>query len=338
MKHLRYRFLYMIALGITLAVAFKYLVYRDFMRHGIWFDISIFVPATLLLWEGNLFLDTWLNRKFGWMEHLRKRIVYQLVLSLSYSFLILFGLLSTIHLLINPDGHFLDPRMRQSLLIGTLIAATIQALDISFQFFNAWKNSLLEVAKYKTESAQAQLQNLKNQINPHFLFNNLSVLSSLVYKDQDKAVQFIGELSKVYRYILDKRNTELSTLEEELAFLDHYLYLLKIRFEDSIVFHLEIEKSKKSAYVLPMCLQMLVENTIQHNEASQARPLIVRIFTENDTLNIENPLQPRNEIVESSKTGLKNIQLRYEYFTDQNVTILCTNGSFLVRIPLIVQQ
>ncbi len=338
MKHLQYRFLYMIALGISLAVAFKYLVYRDFMRHSIGFDIAIFVPAAILLWEGNLRLDTWLNKRYAWMVQPRKRIIYQLVLSLSYSFLILFGLLATIHQMTDPDRHFLDPRMRQSLLIGTLIASTIQALDISFQFFKAWKNSLIEVAKYKTESVQAQLQNLKNQINPHFLFNNLSVLSSLVYKDQDKAVHFINELSKVYRYVLDNRNTELSTLREELAFLDHYIYLQQIRFEDSIVFQLDISENEKSLYVLPMCLQMLVENTIQHNEASQAKPLTVRIFTKNHTLNVENPLQPRNEQTESSKTGLKNIQMRYAFFTDQKVEIIRTEKSFRVSLPLIVKK
>jgi LytS/YehU family sensor histidine kinase len=196
----------------------------------------------------------------------------------------------------------------------------------------------LEIEKYKTESAAAQLQNLKNQLNPHFLFNNLSVLTSLVYKNQDKAAHFINELAKVYRYVLDSKNTELVPLQEELDFINHYIYLQKIRFEDSVVFEINIEENKKSAYLLPMCLQMLVENTIQHNETSQANPLKVLIYTNNNTLVIENQIKSRSNVVDSSKTGLKNIELRYSYFTDEKVTVYNNGAIFKVILPLIQRK
>ncbi|MFZ4770353.1 MAG: sensor histidine kinase, partial [Ferruginibacter sp.] len=200
------------------------------------------------------------------------------------------------------------------------------------------KQSLIDVERYKTESAVAQLQNLKSQLNPHFLFNNLSVLTSLVYKNQDKAADFINELSKVYRYVLDNNNSELVTLQHELDFLNHYTYLLKIRFENSVSFTINIDENNLLKYLPPICLQMLVENTIQHNEASQAKPLQVNIYTNNDTLIIENNIQARSDFAESSKTGLENLQARYSFFTERKVVIFNNDNIFKVALPLIIRQ
>jgi LytS/YehU family sensor histidine kinase len=236
------------------------------------------------------------------------------------------------------DGRIINRRMIELFPISLCLTFCVLTIHIGKQFFNALKNSLLEIEKYKTESAAAQLQNLKNQLNPHFLFNNLSVLTSLVYKNQDKAAHFINELAKVYRYVLDSKNTELVPLQEELDFINHYIYLQKIRFEDSVVFEINIEENKKSAYLLPMCLQMLVENTIQHNETSQANPLKVLIYTNNNTLVIENQIKSRSNVVDSSKTGLKNIELRYSYFTDEKVTVYNNGAIFKVILPLIQRK
>ena len=187
------------------------------------------------------------------------------------------------------------------------------------------------------EQIKTNLELLKNQLNPHFLFNNLSVLSSLVYKSQDKAVDFITELSKVYRYVLDINNSELVLLQDEMEFLDHYIYLLKIRFETSISFSIQIDDSNKNNYLPPMCLQTLVENTIQHNEASQSNPLQISIFTKNNSLYVENSIQPRSDINESSKTGLDNIQARYSFFTEDKVHIIKDDKVFRVILPLITR-
>jgi LytS/YehU family sensor histidine kinase len=233
------------------------------------------------------------------------------------------------------DGRIINRKMMEIFPPAILFTLALLAVKIGSEFFNALKNSLLEVEKYKTESANAQLQNLKNQLNPHFLFNNLSVLTSLVYKNQDKAADFINELAKVYRYVLDTKNAELVPLQEELDFINHYIYLQKIRFEDSVLFEIKIEESQKSAYLLPMCLQMLVENTIQHNETSQANPLKVLIYTQNNSLIIENPILPRSNVAESTKTGLKNIEQRYSFFTDEKVIVSNNGEIFKVILPLI---
>jgi LytS/YehU family sensor histidine kinase len=163
-------------------------------------------------------------------------------------------------------------------------------------------------------------------------------LSSLVYQNQDKAVEFINELSKVYRYVLDSKNAELVSLQEELAFLEHYIYLLKIRFGTNISFIINIDKDTENLYLPPMCLQMLVENTIQHNETSQAKPLEVNIFTKNNRLYIMNTIQPRSDKAESSQMGLKNIQIRYSYFTDEKIEIIQNEQLFTIILPLIPRK
>ena len=323
----------MLGIGLMISSLFKPLFFRD----DSFFD-AIFIVitvASVVIFEGNLRIDNWLNQKYSWATMPKKRIISQFLTSLIYTVFLLYILMFTIHILKSGKYELFNPKMRQVLIPAIFITIAVIAMDISYQFFKAWKQSLIEVEKYKTESANAQLQNLKNQLNPHFLFNNLSVLTSLVYKDQDKAVDFINELSKVYRYVLDNKSAELVSLQEELAFLEHYIYLLKIRFGDNIEF---LIKNTEGGYLPPMCLQMLVENTIQHNEASQANPLKVLIYTENNHLIVENPIQPRSDKTESSQMGLKNIQSRYAFFTEEKVGIIQTEKIFKVVLPLILKK
>lgn len=336
MKDKKNRLLYMLGIGLIVSSLFKPLFFR---RDPFFDDVFItIIIATTIIFEGNLRIDTWLNRKFSWAILPKKRFISQFLISLIYTVFLLYILMFVIHVLKSGRYELINPKMRQVLIPAIFVTIAAIAMDIGYQFFKAWKQSLLEVEKYKTESVNAQLQNLKSQLNPHFLFNNLSVLTSLVYKDQDKAVDFINELSKVYRYVLDNKNAELVSLQEELAFLEHYIYLLKIRFSDNIEFLINIGENTEGGYLPPMCLQMLVENTIQHNETSQANPLKVLIYTENKHLIVENPIQPRSDKTESSQMGLKNIQSRYAYFTNEKVEILNDGKVFKVVLPLILKD
>jgi LytS/YehU family sensor histidine kinase len=233
------------------------------------------------------------------------------------------------------DGRVINPKMTEIFKPAVFFAFAVLAIHISFQFFRALKESLIQIEKYKTQSVNAQLQNLKSQISPHFLFNNLSVLTSLVYSGDKKAVNFINELSKVYRYVLENKNTELVTLDKEVDFLNHYIYLLNIRFEDSISFNININDEKKALYLPQMCLQILIENTIQHNETSQANVLTVNIYSTNNSLVIENNVQKRRDKIDSSGTGLKNIRSRYSFFTDEKVEVFNDDEIFKVILPLL---
>lgn len=326
----------MTLVGILIAFLFKILV-DPRVIHPFWHDSIAFALVTVIIWEGNLRLDHWLNLKFPWIDNSRKRLIIQVVTTFSFTFVVLFLLIQLGHELLDKDDthHNSNPFVDPVFLPGILVALTALSIDIGYQFFKSWKDSLLELEKYKVENKNAQLLQLKSQLNPHFLFNNLSVLSSLVYKNQDQAVNFINELSKVYRYVLDNKNEKLVSLQEELEFIDHYIYLLKIRFESGLEFSMRIGENLKSSLLPPMCLQILIENTFQHNEISQGNPLSVFIYTKNDYLIIENEIQPRSDKADSSKTGLKNIISRYSYFTDQKVIIQQDDLVFKVMLPLI---
>ena len=336
MKNSKFKIINKLGIAIAITLIFKIVFFR--IDKFLEWDLLFITAIVLIIGQGNETIDKWLNSRYTWIENARKRLIIQSVLSIIFTSIALFVLMYMLHQLRFGDGRIINRKMIEIFPPAILFTFALLAVKIGSEFFIALKNSLLEIEKHKTESANAQLQNLKNQLNPHFLFNNLSVLTSLVHKNQDKAADFINELAKVYRYVLDTKNAELVPLQEELDFLNHYIYLQKIRFEDSIVFEIKIEENKKSAYLLPMCLQMLVENTIQHNETSQANPLKVLIYTQNNSLVIENQIKSRNNVVDSSKTGLKNIEQRYSFYTDEKVIVLNNGETFKVILPLIQRK
>jgi hypothetical protein len=328
--------LYNLSIAIAITLFFKLLFFniKDFFE----MDLLFIVVIIILIWFGNNLIDKWLNTKYPWIENTKKRLIVQSVFSIIFTSITLFALLYLLHQLRFSDGRIINRKMIEIFPPAILFTFALLAVKIGSEFFIALKNSLIELEKHKTESANAQLQNLKNQLNPHFLFNNLSVLTSLVQKNQDKAIDFINELAKVYRYVLDTKSSELVTIQEELTFINHYIYLQKIRFEDRISFEIKIDESKKTDYLLPMCMQMLVENIIQHNETSQANPLQVIIYTENNSLIIENPIKLRSNIADSTKTGLKNIEMRYTFYTDEKVIVMNNGKVFKVILPLIQRK
>lgn len=326
----------MILAGILITFLLKGLVFNKIGRgHSMAFDFAITTLITAVAWEGNLRVDHWLNRRYPWTANTGKRIIIQLSLAFLYTSAVILAMTSLYNLFVckdDPEHHRLT---MTSLTMGLMISGIILIGEISSQFFKSWKRSLVEVERYKAESIQAQLQNLKNQINPHFLFNNLSVLSSLVYRDQDKAVDFIDQLSKVYRYLLSNRNVELIALKDELTFLRSYIYLLQIRFDTHIAFDISVGEEWMHFMLPPMSLQILVENAIKHNEVASDAPLMIRIAAQDDTLTVTNNLQARIRSEESSGTGLQNIQSRYAFFTDRRLIIRQDDHSFNVSIPLL---
>lgn len=329
----------MVIVGISISTVLKFLVVNKSQHYNLLWDYFSGIIITFFVWEGNLVLDRFLNTIFPWQKSVSKRIFTQIITSVSYTVSVIYFSLNIFNKYIcqypeEQHANFLIP----SITIGLLTSLVILTIEISAQFFSNWKKSLIEIEKHKTETSQVQLQNLKNQINPHFLFNNLSVLSSLVYSDQDKAVDFINQLSKVYRYILENRESELATLESEITFINSYIFLLQIRFDTSIQFIIDIEKDKKQFLIPPMSLQLLIENAIKHNEVSSQFPLTISIKTVDDYLVISNNLQLRTNHEASSKTGIQNIIDRYGYFTKREIEITQDEKSFNVKIPILKEK
>jgi len=336
MRKNKNRFIYMVLAGILISLLLHALVPFPEKDHNRIYDFLISIIITIFVWEGNLRIDHYLNEKIPWLNQPVKRILIHLPAGLFFSFLAIYiPMLIYDDLICTISAVNRTTLMVSCIVLGLMITVILLSIEISTQFFIHWKNSLIEVERYKNESTQAQLQNLKNQINPHFLFNNMSVLSSLVYKDQDKAVDFINQLSKVYRYILDSKNNELVTLEEELKFIKSYTFLLQIRFDKNIVFTFDIPESSQKRLMPPMALQLLVENTIKHNEVSNELPLHVSITANDTELSVINTLQLRTVTEPSSQTGIENIKERYKFYTDQPVVVSKTENKFMVKIPLL---
>ncbi len=328
----------MFLLGILITLALNIFIPGKSWKILHYYDFLISILITILVWEGNLRIDQWLNQKYQWIHRPGKRILVHLALSVGYSSVTIFFAAFLFNCFSNEMPFEGKDFIRVTMIIlGVLVLMSILLLsiEISTQFFRNWKSSLVEIEKYKSESLQAQLQNLKNQINPHFLFNNLSVLSSLVYKDQDKAVEFISQLSKVYRYLLDNQNAELVTVEEEFRFITSYVFLLRIRFDRNLVFTTDVKKEDLSRLIPPMALQILIENAIKHNELSGDHPLTITITSSDQKLIVSNNLQLKQQHEAGSQTGLQNIRARYKFFTDSQVEVISNSESFTVKIPLL---
>jgi len=188
------------------------------------------------------------------------------------------------------------------------------------------------------ENAMAQFEALKSQVSPHFLFNSLSILSSLVHVDANLSEKFIDQLSKAYRYILEQKDNETVSLRTELDFLNSYAFLLKIRFENKFDVKIFVTEHESEKYrIAPLTLQLLIENCVKHNRMSEREPLIVTILLKENSLVVTNPVRPRNEVerVTSTGIGLSNIKNRYQLLTKSPVQIEQDDQLFTVKIPLI---
>jgi LytS/YehU family sensor histidine kinase len=291
---------------------------------------------TVMIWELNQFINCKIEKRFSWQKEPLKRLVLQFTLGVTSGIIIIKYSVFYFDKYLCPLPNEISQRLNiTAVIVGTLFTVILIAINIGFELFANWRESLVEAEKYKKESIEAQLQNLKSQVNPHFLFNNLSVLSSLVYKNQDKAVDFINQFSKVYRYILENQTKELIELESELKFIESYCYLLKIRFEAGFNYQILVDNKLYGKLVPPMVLQLLIENTIKHNQTSIDKPLVVEVLANEHFISVKNKLQLRTVKEESSKTGLTNIISRYKFFTKKEVEIIQNSKFFEVKIPLL---
>jgi len=185
------------------------------------------------------------------------------------------------------------------------------------------------------ENIISQFESLKSQVNPHFLFNSLNVLSSLIFIDQNKAAKFVRQMSKVYRYVLEHKDMDTITVREELPFIESYIFLLKTRFDRNLKVIMDIPEEIKNFHVAPIVIQLLLENAIKHNIVSKLKPLTIRIFEKEHYLVVQNNMQLKSSTEVSSRVGLNNIRKRYEYLTTKKVIIEENNENFTVKIPLL---
>ena len=278
---------------------------------------------------------------------IRKRITYPhpnqigrriglSILMIAPAYLVLNFLLDYIHQFALHYVDHPDPSEFTTNIISITLIALFWSIYESIYMYHGWKNSLSEAERLKREFVQAQLDGLKSQVNPHFLFNSLNTLVYIIPEDPEKAVEFVQKLAKVYRYILEIQERRLIPLWEEMEFLESFIFLHKERFCDNLRLNIEVPKSERNHLIVPLSLQLLFENAIKHNIISKEKPLSISLkVEEGKRLVIRNTLQLRSNPEPGTKTGLSNIKSRYEYFSDQPVIIEETSKEFMVSLPLI---
>lgn len=286
-------------------------------------------------WFGAIAINHIIDGKIKWIDQPILRSVVGLIALIANS-VIAFTAVQFIMLFIlyrmTPAESW--PMVSKSIIYTILISFFMSLLFTAVGFFKSWRKELVNAEKLKVEMMTYRYEALRNQINPHFLFNSFNVLSDLVYADQAMAVKFINQLSELFRYVLDSRDKELVPLKDELDFLNSYIYLLKTRFEDKL--HLDINlEAGVDELIVPMTLQLLVENAVKHNEVSEAFPLHIHIRRKDAYLEVENTMRIKKVGEDSKNTGLKNIIQQFSYFTERPIEVIDAGGKFLVRIPIL---
>jgi len=206
-------------------------------------------------------------------------------------------------------------------------------LSIAF-FYVLWRKSAKKEQQLHEEMLRFRYQTLKSQVNPHFLFNSLNTLSELVYKGPEKAERYIQELSGIYRYIIDNEETRMVTVDKEIEFVKRFFQLQEVRDEEKILLNIDVPEMD-NFYIVPVSLQLLVENAIKHNTRSIKSPLTIDILRKDDFISVSNRIQRKNTLENSTGKGLKNLQERVRLITGKEITIEETADRYTVRIPII---
>lgn len=301
---------------------------------------------TTVTWIGNRMILIWARTRYADFATTKKRILVQSMVMLVYTLLVnnilayyldVCGLrtLPPGKVLLGPDIYTLELNSNVAALLCTL---TVVAVYEGIYFLSELKKSVLEKEMLKRESLKAQLNALKTQVNPHFLFNNLNTLSALIPDDPQQAVQFVQELSKVYRHILAVKDDPSISLADELDTMKAYAFLLQTRFGDNLEIHIQIPPEKLTRKIVPLSLQILMENAIKHNIVSAEKPLRIHVSAQNGRLIVSNNVQKKNQLTESTGIGLENIRNRYRLLGEKQIEVAENAFDFTVSIPLIEKE
>ncbi|WP_136468124.1 2TM domain-containing protein [Flagellimonas onchidii] len=312
----------------------------DYSFESIKRDIIISLIFSFGLTAVNSYYYDGMNIRYSWEKNPRKRLWFGAVGALILT-VITFGLLRYLIHFYYTGNSFLEFLRREkpdSYIIAITITIIASLFTHAFYFYRALQKKEVKKQKIIAGTASARFDALKNQLDPHFLFNSLNVLTSLIEEDTDQAQKFTTSLSKVYRYVLEQKNKDLVTVDEELNFARTYVRLLKMRFEDSIVFEIPEKSGDPNAKIVPLSLQLLLENAVKHNVVTASKPLHIKVMEEDRMLVVHNNLQEKQVVKKSSGVGLQNIKQRYGILTDREVVISKTNSEFSVGLPMLTEQ
>lgn len=298
-------------------------------------SIGWMIIISLLLWVGNKFLTVKLDSVLPWSRWGNYRFFIHLLLGLFYLLILVNATYLILKLTMTTDPPTIG-QMVVTNVYGAFIFIPIFSIYFSLQFLRHWRKSELEVERYHKENIRSQLESLKSHLDPHFLFNNLNILSALIDKDVARSKQFMDKFADVYRFLLRTKSDDLIPLNDEMEFINSYIYLIRTRFDDNIRFTAKLRAKNSNKMLPPLSLQMLVENAIKHNVILENKPLSIDIVQlDDDYLIVRNSLNEKKETDDRNGSGLENIKNRYAHFTDKPVKIIKTKSEFEVHIPLL---
>jgi sensor histidine kinase YesM len=288
---------------------------------------------------GLFFLSRFLNRMAPWHLATALRFLVELVLmALFTALLTLVGLRLYLWLLDMSPGYFslkYHDLLIKLLILGVVIIFIYTILDFTLYTYNQYAAHQIEQVKVTSTQLALQLEVLKSQLSPHYLFNSLNTISSLMYQDPDRAEQFIRKLAHTYQYILATQEQALVPLSEEIKFLQAYFFLLKARFEEAVHLSLELPRRALNSKIPPLTLQLLLENAVKHNAPTDEAPLYVRIYlSDKNHLAVSNNVLAAGSRLQSFRVGLDNIRLRYQYYAQAAISVV-KGEDFVVELPLL---
>ncbi|MBC3784530.1 sensor histidine kinase [Spirosoma utsteinense] len=306
-----------------------------------WWQQAILFVVTLLLFNGILLFHYWfnnyLNKHLPFEQNMARRITVQLLVGwIVVKIMLLMGGLLIIKQIIPALSESINRLTLITLgLVAFLVNIVISLIFIASYLFKQWEENRLRAARLEKEKSQVQYDNLKNQLNPHFLFNSLSSLDSLIDDNPALARRFLQQLSRVFRYVLQHKDKALVPLETELDFIKNYVSLLQTRFDGTFRLTYQISPDALDRQIVPVTLQILIENAVKHNVISEARPLIVYITADHRSLTVSNHIQRKKQVGTSNGQGLQNLQLLYSYLSTSPVDVRDDGTLFEVKVPLI---
>lgn len=319
------------------------LVQADFSPKTLAVTFSVSALYSYGIGFGNGLINAILDRRWNWLDQTNLRVYFGIICTILYTVPVVLGIdyLTFVVFQKIDVSIFFSERMIWVHMFYVILSLGVSTFMHARSFMINWKQaSKKEVIEQKiiAGTASAKFESLKNQIDPHFLFNSLNVLSSLIEENPDNAQRFTTSLSKIYRYVLEQKDKELVSVEEELAFAKTYMNLLKMRFENSLFYELPTSILNPEAKVVPLSLQLLLENTVKHNVVSEQKPLHIRIYIEGNYLAIQNDYQKKEVLQERKGVGLQNIINRYGIITNRKVLIEQNEQTFTVKIPILTKQ
>jgi two-component system, LytTR family, sensor kinase len=300
-------------------------------------QIIFFVSIIMIsvTWESIRYFNILFDRYYPFERSVPRRIMMQVAAGVAFALLVRFIIYEYFEPFL-PEYIRLDPMfLAATWVLYALASSFINLVFIMRYFFDRWKESLVRAERLEKEKAHVQFDNLKNQLNPHFLFNALTSLNSLIFDNQELASRFLQHLSKVYRYVLQHKDRNFVPLHTELDFIQNYVFLLETRFENQLGIRFIVDNASREKAIVPVTLQILIENALKHNVVDKDKPLSIEIKTNNDYLVVSNNLQIRKLVETSNRQGLERLRSLYAFLTEKPVIVEQTATHFAVSVPLI---